>query len=92
MVSLLVCGVVLFTPYAVLMALAERGAIAVSDLVKIEIGSGIWDILYIWVIAPKVDRRIKKFFEEKTNTEQTEAVESGIDETEAGKAGEDQTP
>ena len=63
LVSLLLCAVVLFTPYIVLNILAERRLIAVSDLSVIKIGTSIWNLLYIWIIAPKVDKKIDKIFE-----------------------------
>lgn len=72
------------------MALAERGLIAVSDLIKIKIGLSIWDLLYLWVIAPKVDKKIKKHFGEKTDTGQIEAAGSGVDGMEPGKEEKDQ--
>ena len=66
--SLLLCAVVLFTPYIVLNILAERRLIAVSDLSVIKIGTSIWNLLYIWIIAPKVDKKIDKIFEKNINT------------------------
>ncbi len=84
LVSLLLCAVVLFTPYIVLNILAERRLIAVSDLSVIKIGTSIWNLLYIWIIAPKVDKKIDKIFE-KNNAKQSEPAIQATNEIEAGK-------
>lgn len=92
MVSFLVCGVILFAPFAVLYVLFGEETVTAQVYLAIKGGLSAWNILYLCVVSPKVHKKIKKLFEGKIDPGQVEAVEPGIGEAEVGKAEEDQAP
>lgn len=92
LVSFLVCGVILFAPFAVLYILFGEETATIPVILAIKGGLSAWNILYLCVISPKVHKKIKKLFEGKIDPEQAEAVEPAANELEAGKDEEDKAP
>ena len=83
---------ILFAPFAVIYVLFGEERATAQVRLAIKAGSSVWSILYLWVISPKVHKKIKKLFEGEADTEQAEAVEPVVNKLEVGKDEKGQEP